>query len=99
MSCAPATARASNKIDMGLWLELLLVIACALGLGYLSALTVETVRTGALVRRRMRAFAESLSVDEAPRQTAIAPAQAAKGQKNALLAWLSSRFPLAGGGR
>ena len=84
---------------MGLWLELLLVIACALGLGYLSALTVDTVRTGALVRRRMRAFAESLSVDEAPRQTTIAPTQAAKEHKNALLAWLASRFPLAGGGR
>lgn len=88
---------------MSLWLELLLVGALALGLGGLAALVTETLRTSALVRRRMRTFAEALNADaqgleEASRQMAAAPVRAAKAQ-NPVFAWFNGRFPLAGGGR
>lgn len=88
---------------MSLGLELLLVAVLALGLGGLAVLTTETLRTSALVRRRMRTFAEALSaeaqgLEEASRQMTAAPIRAAKA-RNPLFAWFNSQFPLAGGGR
>ena len=87
-------------MDFAFVLELALILALAIGLGYAAALTTETVRTGIMVRRRMRSFAESLSVEEAaPTKTVRATALTVKTQQNLVLAWLNGRFPLAGGAR
>ena len=87
-------------MNFPLLLELALVVAVAIGLGYAAALTTETVRTGLMVRRRMRAFAESLSVEDATQRTVhTAAPTTTKAVENPLLAWINGRFPLAGGGR
>ena len=87
-------------MDLPFSLELALILGLAIGLGYAAALITETMRTGIMVRRRMRAFAASLSVEEAaPSRAAKATTLAAKTPQNPALAWINGRFPLAGGAR
>ena len=86
-------------MNLPFFVELALVGIVAIGLAYAAAWATETLRTHSMVRRRMRTFAESLSVDETARPAQVATPRLFRERQNALLAWLTGRFPLAGGGR